>query len=74
MTYLSRYQLDPRPACLALIALFAVLGAVMGAVLFGYTRSGALAGLVMGGCVGFIRFGPKQGVSPSARIRQLFAS
>ena len=62
MTYLSRYQLDPRPARRALIALFAVLGAVVGAVLLGYTRSGALAGFVLGCGVGGIRFGPKDGV------------
>ena len=59
---LTQHQLDARPARLVLIALFAVLGAVVGAVVFGYTRSGALAGFVLGCGVGGVRFGPREGV------------
>ena len=56
--FLARHQLEPRPARCWFVALFAVLGAVVGAVVFGRIVFGALAGLVFG----FIRFGPKQGV------------
>ena len=46
--FLARHQLEPRPARCWFVALFAVLGAVVGAVLFGRIVFGALAGLVFG--------------------------
>ena len=42
--FVDRHQLEPRPARCWFVALFAVLGAVVGAVLFGRIVFGALAG------------------------------